>query len=79
MTEPDLRITVSRCKYCGRKMAHAIDENGKRQVLDLVAPVYEIDEEDEANPTANVCRRNRRAFVSHFVTCPKRDEARPKR
>lgn len=67
----ELRITRTECKYCKRLVCFATDENGKTQVLDLVAPVYEVVD----NPIEDVCMRNRYAFVSHFVTCPKRGEA----
>lgn len=71
----DLDVKAVACRYCGRKITFAADENGKTQVLDLVSPVYEVVE----NPVDDACRRNRRAFVSHFVTCPNREDARKKK
>jgi hypothetical protein len=54
------------CRGCGKKVFFAIDtENGKTQILDAVAPVYEISSSDE-----EVCVRRRDFYVSHFATCP---------
>lgn len=69
-----------RCKYCNRKVVFLIDSEGKRQILDLVSPVYEVDGADKfGTPEGSGvthCSRHRGAFVSHFVTCPKRDEVK---
>lgn len=63
----------STCKGCGRKIVWAIDEAGKRQCLDAVAPVYEVLRPDEVDAR---CARRKESFVSHFVTCPNRDQFR---
>lgn len=59
------------CK-CGKKIFFAKDENGKTQVLDLVAPVY-VCEGTDLNATGTV-RRLPFAYVSHFATCSAADE-----
>jgi len=66
------------CKYCGAPLGFVQDRDGKMQVLDLRSPVYEATQNLEGNGLegAQEVVRHRGAFVSHFVTCPKRDEAR---
>lgn len=71
-----MTLQVTRCQYCDRRVALARDENGKRQILDLVSPVYQITDEGAANPIENICTRDRQAYVSHFATCLERDQAR---
>jgi hypothetical protein len=40
------------------------DENGRTQILDAVAPVFEVDVPESK------CRRATGVYVSHFATCP---------
>lgn len=53
------------CRSCGKKVAFMTDENGKTQILDLVAPVYTTTHGGDRD-----CRRLKLAYVSHFATCP---------
>jgi hypothetical protein len=65
------------CKGCGRKILWARTEDGKAIPLDAVAPVYEVAAVESAERGDSlVARRAKECFVSHFVTCPKRDEFR---
>ena len=68
----------SKCRYCGRAVVWLIDSEGKKQILDTVAPVYTVDGGDAFGPpeAPTHCTRHRSAFVSHFVTCAKRDEVK---
>lgn len=64
-------MLTSTCKGCGRKIVFAIDENAKVQILDMVAPVYLLSEEEMGVFT---CERVNKHYVSHFATCPKANE-----
>lgn len=56
------------CTACGRPVMFLRDEKGTVQVLDTVAPVYQVliaaGEGDAPGVT-----RLRSAYVSHFATC----------
>lgn len=62
---------VKPCRVCGRRVVFLKDQDGKTQVLDVVAPVYIV---TEGGP--GPCARSRAAYVSHWATCPKADEVR---
>lgn len=66
---------VKPCGGCGKDMVWARMPAGLWMPLDAQAPVYSIvpakDYEGKSRPEAV---RNTLAFVSHFVTCPKRDQ-----
>lgn len=68
---------VSRCKGCGRKVYFLKDEKGTTQILDAVAPCYQIEQYNLTGATPQTVEmevkvtRNRLAFVSHYATCPK--------
>jgi hypothetical protein len=63
------------CKGCGRPILFALDESGKRQVLDLSAPVF-LPILPEGRPSEEPPRwaRVREAAVSHFSTCSHANE-----
>ena len=63
------------CKGCGRKILWARTDDGRAIPLDAVAPVYEVAtvESAERGDTL-VARRATDSFVSHFVTCPNRQQ-----
>lgn len=63
------------CRGCGRKVIFARDSNGKVQCLDAVSPVYLV-EFAQAHGEPDTCTRATTAFVSHFVTCPQREQFR---
>ena len=68
---------MSTCKGCGRKVIFAKDENGTTQILDAVAPVYsvlEIGPPKGVGQSETRCVRSRTTYVSHFVTCSKREQ-----
>ncbi len=54
------------CKSCGKKILFAKDVEGKTHPLDLVAPVFEVEESD----SGPIARRAERSYVSHFANCP---------
>ena len=63
-------MNTIRCKGCGKQVSFVKDrDSGKIQILDAVAPVYEIPLEDES-----VCIRRMGFFVSHFSTCAKAND-----
>ena len=66
---------ASTCEGCGRKIEWATDPDGKKIPLDAIAPCYDVTIPDSGIVT---CKRNKLAMVSHFVTCPKRDDFRRK-
>lgn len=66
-------MSESKCKGCGKKVIWAVDENGTKQILDAVAPVYQLSEsQNPENDPVQRCARAKTAYVSHFVTCPQR-------
>ena len=65
-------VKTTKCKGCGRAVIFAKDENGTNQILDAVAPVYSTDT-TFSDGTITVAR-DREAYVSHFVTCPKGEQ-----
>lgn len=65
---------VDKCRGCGRAIIWALNENTRKPIpLDAVAPVYQLNGQvmGEHTPTAG---RAVDSYVSHFVTCPKRDQ-----
>jgi hypothetical protein len=69
-------MSETTCRGCGRKVVFATDENGKRQILDVVSPCYEITQDDFEGRR---CARRKTTYVSHFATCPKASEfSKPK-
>lgn len=67
--------TVKPCKGCGKPMVWATKEDGVWIPLDPVSPVYTaVIIEDFQGRTHPKAIRNMLSFVSHFVTCPKREE-----
>lgn len=73
---PEEHVTAT-CRGCGRKILWARTEDGKAIPLDAVAPVYEAHEAESAERGDTlIARRATTSYVSHFVTCPKRDEFR---
>lgn len=77
---------MAKCKGCGAEIIWARNENNKMVPLDAKAPVYVLTiRESRSLGPADVycspigearCQRTEkgRAFVSHFVTCPKANE-----
>ena len=57
-------METTKCKGCGKKVIFAKDENGKRQILDAVAPCYAL-----RLVGKNLCFRSEGTYVSHFATC----------
>lgn len=57
------------CRYCKGRVLDVIDAYGKAQVLDVRAPVYTIG-------TAHLALRVEGYYVSHWATCPGRDQAK---
>lgn len=68
-------MTEERCKGCGRKVIFIVDDKGKTQILDAVAPTWRIS--DDCAGT-RYCHRAA-AYVSHFSICPKASEFSKKR
>lgn len=68
----DSRFPRSECRGCGAPIIWGVDEKGQRHPLDAKAPCY-LAVQDVRGVHV---KRLREAFVSHFVTCPKRDEFR---
>lgn len=63
VTKPD-RL----CKLCGAPLKFAKTPAGKTIPLDLRAPVYDL-------IGASIAARSALAYVSHFATCPRANEA----
>ncbi len=63
----------STCRSCGKKVLFIKDEKGTTQVLDLVAPVFNLPALQEGEDPGDwmLCKRSRSSFVTHFATCPK--------
>lgn len=61
---------MSKCKGCERPILYAKDTDGKTQVLDPSAPVYEIWGDDNKAQGSKLVKRDRHAYVTHFATCP---------
>ncbi len=73
MTErEDREFRWDACKGCGRAIIWALNLSGKGGPipLDATAPVYRL----SMKGGRPVAVRDELAKVSHFVTCPKRDE-----
>jgi hypothetical protein len=64
------RFKTTECKGCGKPIVWGRDRDGKAIPLDPRPPVY-LAVEDVRGCQVN---RLREAMVSHFVTCPKRDQ-----
>ena len=65
---------MSICRGCGATIVWAEDGAGKKHPLDPRPPIYIRVREDAGGDL--IVRRavEGEAMVSHFVTCPKRDE-----
>lgn len=59
------------CKGCGKKIIWAKTTDGKTVPLDPVPPTWELHSHDEKG---NAIWKRCSAMVSHFITCPDRDE-----
>ena len=61
----------AKCKGCGATIIWGLSEDGKKIPLDPKPAVYRI-----TNPEAwtTLVERDKLAMVSHFITCPKRDQ-----
>ena len=63
----------SACK-CGKRLVWGTDSAGKRHPLDASAPVFELIGDPQRDllgaPVDAMVERTRRAFVTHFATCP---------
>lgn len=67
----------SECRGCGRKILWARTSDGKPIPLDAIAPVYLVAEVESPERGDNLtATRAHNAYVSHFVTCPQRDQFR---
>ncbi len=67
----------SKCRGCGRRILWVVTSSGVRHPLDAVAPVFQLQRRKLANGDEFVeWARAPDAYVSHFVTCPKRDQFR---
>lgn len=74
-------IRAARCRYCDKKVYWLLDADGKKQILDAVAPVFIADGSTpmglpDGGAEVRRCTRHRGAFVSHFATCPKVDDVK---
>lgn len=77
---PTEKLATSPCRGCGKPIIWIAEEKtGKKIPLDPRPPVYEVTESFDArekNEPANRItfgRRNLKAYVSHFATCPDAD------
>lgn len=61
---------MSKCKSCERSVLFAKDTEGKTQILDPSAPVFEIWGDDNKAQGSKLVKRDRHAYVTHFATCP---------
>lgn len=65
----------SKCRGCGRKILWVVTSSGVRHPLDAIAPVFQLQRRTLANGEEFVeWARAADAYVSHFVTCPKREQ-----
>ncbi len=62
------------CRECGTQIFFIQDKHGVTQVLDAVAPVWQVT--TDLTGFRHAVRTD--AFVSHWSTCPKRDELKKK-
>ncbi len=58
------------CKGCSQPIMFILDDKGVLQPLDLAAPVFVV-QMDMTNDERAI---RTSAYVSHFSTCPKRDQ-----
>jgi hypothetical protein len=72
---------MSICRGCGKEIVWGTTEDGKKIPLDPRAPVYSLGPRKIGDNPAfgerdgdQVVKRTSLAMVSHFVTCPKRDQ-----
>lgn len=66
--------TLGTCEGCGAAIGWAINpKTGKRQILNLQKTLIAILEDGPSGPQV---REFKQGFVSHFATCPKRDDFR---
>lgn len=61
------------CKGCGKRILWGIDEDGTTIPLDMTPPVY-VPRGGEFREGMVVVDRHTRAYVSHFATCPQREQ-----
>lgn len=73
---PPVAGTKARCRGCGRAIVWHRTTDGRPMPLDATAPVYALDELTRDGQRVQVVERTRTAWVSHFVTCPQRDQFR---
>jgi len=60
---------MSKCKGCERSVLYVKDTEGKTQILDPSAPVFELWGDDNKAQGTKLVKRDRNAWVSHFATC----------
>jgi hypothetical protein len=62
-----------KCEGCGEEIFFVTPVNGKRVPINRKrVPVYFKLEDDERHPPDSWIKKT--AYLSHFVTCPKRDQ-----
>lgn len=63
-------MDIRKCRLCGAEIYFVRDIKGDIHPLDAKAPVYRID----VDLTGSWIAGRSDGYVSHFTTCPKKDE-----
>ena len=70
-------MSVKKCRSCGADVLWVVTETGKKMPLDAKAiTVFVPDPAQRRARDGDLCAVSRKAYVSHFATCPDADEWR---
>lgn len=74
MTLPAPHYVTTPCRGCGKQVVFITDNNGKRQVLDPVSPVFHRIKDPDSGTHFWIQETGGQAMVSHFRTCSRAND-----